>query len=658
MGNQHRSSHLDYFSNNTSGEKNKKYNPKKTWKLIWKILKAMIYFLLFTITTTGCIQTFIFKTDSISGSGQEFYLSKNKITPTVTVMKYDNNDNFYKKIDGNKYLNNEDVIVKLREQTNKDLGFTPQNNEEIYGHYNSSSLTFYKKGMQKSVDDIYNKNGKYLYKNEKQKKYSIVNDFSNILVPMPRFIQEKVNGIPIVGATGALNFEPDIKQTKSYTSNNEEVQYMGYSFDSSNPNKLTAINFAEISNVSDDSINNNAKFARDVLQTLYNKTFFANNDDLLIEDRKDNFKELLNKTHDADINSFLKRIAIKQSDGTYKPINRDLTNDEKTLLESYDRVIKNYMLMCKFSINRYNNQIEFGGETNLKSNDSAKGNSVESLLFASYNNQDPLTNWGDAWKLGPFYGMVVWPLASLMIAISDAMPEMHGWESLIIIIIAIVITRLISLAFTYKSLFTAQKQQNLNAQKAKIEAKYINYKGNKMMENRKRMEIQQLYRKNGINLLDPFINIIISTPIFIAMWKIIQAMPSMKSTTWLGINYSSTSWHELFGGQFAYLPILIVTIAIQIASQLLPRILSNKRLKERTNAIEKATMKKQNKTQNIIIIVFIIFTVMLTAGVQVYWMVGGVWSLIQTYVVHKILVSKWYRERQEKKKLIKQESAI
>ncbi|UUD37078.1 putative inner membrane protein translocase component YidC [Mycoplasmopsis californica] len=671
MGNQHRSSHLDYFSNNSSATPEKNKNPKKKWALVWKILKAIIYFILFGVTMTGCVQTFIFKTDAVSGSGQEFYLSKNKVTPTVTVMKYDESKNMYAPTGDNKYLKNSEVIKKLREQTNNNLGFTPEADQEIYGHKNSASLTFFESGMQKSVDDIYNKNGKYLYKNEAQKTYTLVNDLSEILVPAPLFSKKTVGGVPLVAENGSLIFDTNLDENyrKNY-SNGEDNQFLGYEFAHEKVvedgkevikfnNKLLKIHYLKISNVVDDTVNYNAKYARDVLQALYEKTFNASADQLASEGReKDYFKELLAKTGDADINSFLLRIAQKQGDGSYKPINRDLTNEEKELLEAYDFTIKNYLLMSKFGINRYTNEIVFGSESNLKSPISAKGTSYENLIYASSNDQAPLTNWGEAWKLGPFYGLVVWPLAAMMIGISDAMPEIHGWESLIVIIIAIVITRSLSLIFTYKSLFTTQKQQNLNAQKAKIEAKYINYKGNKMMENRKRVEIQQLYRKNGISLLDPFINIIISTPIFIGMWKIIQAMPSMKSTSWLGISYANTSWQSLFGGQFAYLPILIVTIGIQIASQLLPRILSNKRLKERTNAIEKATMKKQNKTQNIILIVFVVFTVMLTAGVQVYWMVGGTWTLIQTYVVHKILVSKWYRERQEKKKLEKQEQAL
>lgn len=326
---------------------------------------------------------------------------------------------------------------------------------------------------------------------------------------------------------------------------------------------------------------------------------------------------------------------------------KSLSDKEKLMFTSYNNTVQSYVSMRRDTL----------ASSTFKFVYSSKDNewipSQNMILVGA--EQNHLLSWGEAWRHGPFYGIFVWPLAWVMMKLVGSIPPMSGWESLLVIIIAIIVTRLISLLFTYKSLFMQQRQQELNAKKAKIDAKYVAYKGNKMMENRKRAEIAALYKKNNINMLDPFINIIVSMPIFIAIWRIIQAIPALKSTHWLGMGYSTTSYQELFRGQWIYLIIIVVTAAVQVLSQLLPRLLSNKRLKERTNVVEKETMKKQNKTQNIVMIVFIFFTVILNVGVQVYWVIGGLWTIAQTVIVHKILISKWYKERQEKKKYKKLE---
>ena len=45
------------------------------------------------------------------------------------------------------------------------------------------------------------------------------------------------------------------------------------------------------------------------------------------------------------------------------------------------------------------------------------------------------------------------------------------------------------------------KQQELQGKKAVIDAKYASYKGNKQMEARKRQEMADLYKKEGVSPL-------------------------------------------------------------------------------------------------------------------------------------------------------------
>ncbi len=259
--------------------------------------------------------------------------------------------------------------------------------------------------------------------------------------------------------------------------------------------------------------------------------------------------------------------------------------------------------------------------------------------------QKPITSWGDSWRLGPFYGLIVYPLSFIINGIMNPMPSMNGWSGVIAIVLAILITRVIVTLFTYKSLFATHKQQQLNPKKAKIDAKYEPFKGNREMEQRKRQELAKLYKSNNVSMVQPLKAFCISMPIFFAVWRVVQGIPDIKATTWLGIQFSLTSWQELFGGAWQYLPLLLMAAGTQAVSQLLPRILNKKRMKERASKAEIAALKKSNKTQNIVMIVFIIMSILFEAGVQIYWIVGGLWSIAQTLAVHHIVKSDWYKTK-------------
>ena len=65
------------------------------------------------------------------------------------------------------------------------------------------------------------------------------------------------------------------------------------------------------------------------------------------------------------------------------------------------------------------------------------------------------------------------------------------------------------------------------------------------------------------------------------------------------------------------------------------------------NVHQKVAMMKSNKTQNIMIGVSIVASVIYTAGMQVYYIASGAWMIIQALVTHHILV------QQRKKRKVK-----
>ncbi|MBZ4195348.1 membrane protein insertase YidC [Mycoplasma tauri] len=273
-------------------------------------------------------------------------------------------------------------------------------------------------------------------------------------------------------------------------------------------------------------------------------------------------------------------------------------------------------------------------------------NAIENVPFAGDEYQRVIYDWNTSWKLGPFYGLVVFPIAWVSSLLARDMPILSGWGTVFVILIITVVIRLLTLGLTFKQTINQSKQEEIKSKKAKIDAKYADFKNNKQMKARQQQEVADLYKKNGINPLDAFLTILISFPLFFAIWRVIQSLPEFKSTTLLGMSFAETSWRRLFfNAEWQYLIILTTVAIVQGISQMLPFILNKKKFKQRTTIEEAKALKKQNKTQKIMMFVFFFITLIFTAGVQVYWVISGLWTIAQTLGIHYFKKSNYYRRK-------------
>ena len=265
-------------------------------------------------------------------------------------------------------------------------------------------------------------------------------------------------------------------------------------------------------------------------------------------------------------------------------------------------------------------------------------------------NYRPIASWGQAWtRLGPFYGAFVYPISYLNSAIINSLGDLNGWESVITMIIVVIMIRLLIFGLGFKSTLQQTKMQELSGKRASIEAKYAPYKGNKQMENRKRQEMSALYKKEGISPAGQFANALISMPFFLSVWRVTTSNPQIKSTIWLGIDFSSTSWRRLFAGEVRYLPIIFFAALFSLAQQLVPRLLANRRNRKQINVHQKEAMRKNNRMQNIMMIVFVFFAIAFNAGIQIYWIISGAWMVCQGFFTHYLFLKQ--KERNKRKKL-------
>ncbi len=411
---------------------------------------------------------------------------------------------------------------------------------------------------------------------------------------------------------------------------------------------------------------NSELFARDYLQSLANVIIrFSQLEDFskIIEDKKsntspstfsfqDNAKDNSSKIFEQFNSSNLEKLVVKNNDQINE--NNTFSLQQKNAILTYQNLITSLMEKIGFGIRKQVFSDENSNYYDKDANNTTpfeveflpdKNNKKDIIVGTSSTIQKPITSWADSWRLGPFYGLLVYPFSYITNGIINPMDNSNGWAGVLTMIVVILLTRIIVTLFTYKSLFATHKQQQLNPKKAKIDAKYEPFKGNREMEQRKRQEVAKLYKANNVSMWAPIKAMCISVPIFLVVWRVVQGIPDIKATVCLGVQFSLTSWRELFAGSWQYLPLLLIAPLTQAASHLLPKYLNKKRMSERANRAEIAALKKSNKTQNIVMIVFIVISLIFEAGVQIYWIISGLWQIMQLLVVHHIVKSNWYKTK-------------
>lgn len=668
---------FSYFTNGNDPKTNRKELTKK----ILKWLKIVFYVLIFGLTVTGCVQSFVIKNSYNVGNGLEFYRDKGDIAPRVNTLKSTNQkrdlvtlqdpngenktsevfefDRLALDTESNIFVSDKEILNKLRDQTKSHQG-----EYGIPGGYMSVLRIPFDSEILKSAGYKFDEKFKliytgsddsknYLFATASDKTYNFVKEPKDIFIFPFTFPQDEKNNYD----KGKLQSYMTFKTEKKYKEVNgkQEVDKIIPILTDAKEYEITYISgIQKIYDYTSENESVSNKFARDILQMLYTYSFGEGS----------KFAAKLGKEPSLFIKELVDNIPANVKEENISEHNNTLftlTQEQYQLLIEYQNTMQSYMNELGFfngevpnsSSEEYKERRE-QVQNQYKLNRTDKYDYNTNILYSENINTLPLrgdlplqaiTTWGEAWKYGPFYGLLVYPLSVLVQSMRQSMPDMLGWASVISIIVAIIISRLITLAFTFRTTVMQSVMEELKYKKAAIEAKYKGLEDNKAMKLKKNQEIQALYTKYNINPLDQFGNMLLTMPIFLAMWRVIQSIPEIKQTTWLGINFASTSYKRLFEGEWVYLWILVLVVGFQLLSSFLPRLLNRKKMKRKTTIAEAEALKKSERTQKIMMLVFTAITLIFTAGVQVYWLFGSIWTIMQTLIIHKLIHSKKFKEK-------------
>lgn len=247
--------------------------------------------------------------------------------------------------------------------------------------------------------------------------------------------------------------------------------------------------------------------------------------------------------------------------------------------------------------------------------------------------------------------ILVWPIAALMWAIGKTVG--FGYYGLVIIITTIIV-RTLAWPIYAKTNDMSLKMQLMAPDQAKIEEKYRD-KNDPESQQRKQLELMQLYRKYGVGLggcLLPFVQF----PIFIAFYQTLQRIPKTRNPQYkfdfsflkgnfFGIDLFRSRLDEpVTKYQTWGIIILAALVGItQVFSQFLAT-RRQKRAKEEAQANIPAyrrtqTTDVQKQTETMMKVMMYSLTAMMvffvyssTAALGLYWLVGNLYSTLQAEI--------------------------
>lgn len=245
----------------------------------------------------------------------------------------------------------------------------------------------------------------------------------------------------------------------------------------------------------------------------------------------------------------------------------------------------------------------------------------------------PKTTWKQAWDVGLLYGLFVYPLAAL-INLFVMLFGGTGWAQIGAILLVTVILKLLILLLTFKSQTSTQKMQDIQPELLKIQAKYGPQPS---PEDRQRMsmEMMNVYQKYGVKPFAPFASMLITFPVFIAMYRAVMFLGVLRTGSIGGVVLGNVLSEYIIGSQgfkWVALVIFILMAASQIASMKLPQIMNKKRMSEQA----KQAAKQTNMMTNIMMIMILVMGFMMPVTMSVYWIASAIVGIVQSIIMHKL----------------------
>ncbi len=245
----------------------------------------------------------------------------------------------------------------------------------------------------------------------------------------------------------------------------------------------------------------------------------------------------------------------------------------------------------------------------------------------------PKTSYKDAWDVGFLYGLFVYPMAWL-INLFVVWFGSTGWAQVGAIIVVTFILKILILLITFKSQSSTQKMQDIQPEILEIQKKY-GQSPSPADKQRMSMELMAVYQKYGVKPLAPLASLLITFPVFIAMYRAVMYLGILRTGNIGGVilgNVLSTYIIGENGFHFVALLIFLIMAASQILSMKLPQILNRKRM----SSDAKKQQKQMGMMSNIMMIMILVMGFFMPITMSIYWIASAIVGVTQSLIMHKL----------------------
>lgn len=245
----------------------------------------------------------------------------------------------------------------------------------------------------------------------------------------------------------------------------------------------------------------------------------------------------------------------------------------------------------------------------------------------------PKSTWGSAWKdNGILHGLLVFPM-SWLINVFVTLFGGTGWAQVFAIIVVTCLLKLLILLLTFKSQSSTQKMQDIQPEILKIQAKY-GQNPSAADKQKMSMELMGVYQKYGVKPFAPFLSLLVTFPVFIAMYRAVMNLGVLRTGNIGGVVLGVGLSNYIIGGNFKVTALIIFLImaASQILSMKLPQMLNKKRMSEEA----KKQQKQTSMMTNVFMIMILVMGFSMPVVMSIYWIASAAIGMLQSYLMHKL----------------------
>ena len=215
---------------------------------------------------------------------------------------------------------------------------------------------------------------------------------------------------------------------------------------------------------------------------------------------------------------------------------------------------------------------------------------------------------------GIVYRVLVHPMGQAITYLVENFNWSYGWAVILMTVIVRIIILPLGISQSKKTMIQSEKMQALKPQVEAAQQKL------KTATTREEQMAAQVYRENGLSMTGGIgcLPLLIQMPIFSALYFTARYTEGIRESSFYGIDLGHPSF---------------VLVAIAGAAYLLQGYISTIGIPEE--------QKKTMRTMLIVSPAMIVFmSISAPAGVTLYWVVGGIFSCLQTFITNVIMKPK------------------